>query len=490
MSGKTNYTNRLPQVESQNVIAVYSEADFGTPVSGVVTLAPFTTYVLKTSITLTIQFDLSGLPAFGFPLITSEMPEANNLINIGSGGPLLITSNTTLGAAIGLIDLRIINAASRVFADIETLVPFGGSLNFKNTFFIGFSPGSIFKGFQLGFRDACVWNDSGRIDLVDTDIEFDGSFITNTVDANDVLFDISTSNVLSNPVYKFNNVGLSSHPNEPAFFVHSNLTSASLVLFTRMFNTPFSPGTGGFLGTKTGSVTAMADAGGGNVLVTAAGHNGVEGDTITHTTFSDSNYNGDFVIANVIAGTSYEIMATFTATGTGIWTNRSIDETDVRINSLNNERAKQKDSMTLCEATTNGALIVDGSGGIDVPVVGLTPTSGDWLEDPATERIMVDSTTGILTYNGLVEISVELRYKFSATPTSGPSQQLEFDLHINTVQQEKTVTILDTANTSEGSYIGGIFTLSNGDTIQLFKNNLTNTNNTNVSATVLLIAIK
>jgi len=490
MSAFTNYTNRLPQIKSENVIDVFSEDDFGTPASGVVILNPLNTYLLKTQIPLTIQFDITGMPTFGFPIITSEMPAQNNLVNIGSGGPLFITSNPALGAAIGLINLNIVNAGSRIFADLETTLPFGGALDFKNTFFIGFSPGTTFKGFQLGFRDSCVWLNSGRINLVDTDIEFDGSFITNTADSNDGLFDISTSDVSLKPVYVFNFSGLSSHPNEPAFFIHSNLTSGSLVLFTRMYNTPFSPGTGGFFGTKTGPVTVIANAGGGNILVTANGHNGVDGDIITHTTFSESNYNGDFVIDNVIAGTSYEIVAVFTATGTGIWTNTGLDETDLRVGSLGNARANQKDSMTLGEETTNGVLQVDGSGGVNVPVVDVTPTAGDWIKDPATERILIDSTTGILRYNGLVDISVDVRYKVSASTTTGPAQTLEFILHLNGVGQAKTIVNINTSGTSEGSYIGGIFSLSSGDEIQLFKNNLTNTNNTEVSATVLLLSVK
>jgi hypothetical protein len=74
--------------------------------------------------------------------------------------------------------------------------------------------------------------------------------------------------------------------------------------------------------TRTGEVTAMADAGFGGITVTASS-NLNNGDTVVHTDFADSNYNGSFTVSNVVSG-AYEINGTFTATGTGTWTSSNI----------------------------------------------------------------------------------------------------------------------------------------------------------------------
>ena len=65
-----------------------------------------------------------------------------------------------------------------------------------------------------------------------------------------------------------------------------------------------------------GAITAFADAGGGQITVSSAGHGLSNGDTICiHNTI---NYNGSYVISNVAAGT-FEITAIFVATETGTW---------------------------------------------------------------------------------------------------------------------------------------------------------------------------
>lgn len=67
----------------------------------------------------------------------------------------------------------------------------------------------------------------------------------------------------------------------------------------------------------TGSITAFADAGGGQVTVTSAGHGLITGEIITIT--GTTNYNGVFTIANTTTDT-FEITDTWVADdGTGTW---------------------------------------------------------------------------------------------------------------------------------------------------------------------------
>jgi hypothetical protein len=67
------------------------------------------------------------------------------------------------------------------------------------------------------------------------------------------------------------------------------------------------------------AVTAIADAGGGDIVVTAAGNAYSVDDIITHVGFADSNYNGTFRVKTIDSPTAddYTVTATFGATGTG-----------------------------------------------------------------------------------------------------------------------------------------------------------------------------
>jgi len=72
--------------------------------------------------------------------------------------------------------------------------------------------------------------------------------------------------------------------------------------------------------TETGSVASVADAGGGDITLTDVAHGLFQGDSVVHTAFSDSNYNGTFTVNSVPTDDTYDVTATFTATGTGTWT--------------------------------------------------------------------------------------------------------------------------------------------------------------------------
>lgn len=74
----------------------------------------------------------------------------------------------------------------------------------------------------------------------------------------------------------------------------------------------------------TGSITVFADAGGGQVTVTSAGHNLHNNDSVTIT--GTTNYNGTYTIANVTTNT-FEITATWVSDdGTGTWTSTGWSE--------------------------------------------------------------------------------------------------------------------------------------------------------------------
>lgn len=64
------------------------------------------------------------------------------------------------------------------------------------------------------------------------------------------------------------------------------------------------------------AITAFADAGGGDVTVTSAGHGLSDGETVVIT--GTTNYDGSYTISNTAADT-FDITATWVATETGMW---------------------------------------------------------------------------------------------------------------------------------------------------------------------------
>jgi surface protein len=70
-------------------------------------------------------------------------------------------------------------------------------------------------------------------------------------------------------------------------------------------------------GWDTGSITAFADPGGGQVTVTTSAAHGYANNHVMRIT-GTTNYDGSYVISNV-AATSFRITATFVATETGTW---------------------------------------------------------------------------------------------------------------------------------------------------------------------------
>ncbi len=169
---------------------------------------------------------------------------------------------------------------------------------------------------------------------------------------------------------------------------------------------------------------------------------------------------------------------------TGTMNSASLDSTSVLVFTDNNEGTP--DSMSQAEARTGATLEVDGSGGVDVPIVDVAPVPGNWIQDPNTQDFIINTTTGEKIYIGIKTKTFRMEYQLTATPTSGPPQILDFDIHINGIAQTKTTTTIDTANVTKTTYIGGLFVLSTGDAIQVHKENLSNTNNTNVSVATVL----
>ncbi|MFV2016543.1 MAG: hypothetical protein ACC656_14020, partial [Candidatus Heimdallarchaeota archaeon] len=252
---------------------------------------------------------------------------------------------------------------------------------------------------------------------------------------------------------------------------------------------------GGFYQTGTDiTINSVGDNGSGEAeFTTATPHGLTVGLVVVNSAFAgQATYNGTFVVTDVdtpVTGTTFDVAAiTFTATDTGNMNKSSLDSTTVEVIARDNRNSA--DSQTISESLTDGTLVVDGSGGISVAIVDVTPNPGDWVEDPSTERFSVDTATGIVTYNGITPITGMIKYSLSASQTSGAAQTIDFTLNINGTPQAKSTITIVTAGVGTpvaGVYSGGNFTIVSGDTFQLFKENTTNTNDTDIVNATLLI---
>ncbi len=461
----------------------------GTPVGGVISLLGGTTYmVMVDNFFTTSRYDFALSAVGNTTVIASSQLSSNIFVSAGVGDSLFFNSNPSSGGSIKFFNVTVVDVGGRPFMNfVSTSLQSDSLCQIESSVIANFNTGaSVFENILFLISDRSRWLNSKTITIIDTFFVASDLAISNIPETMEPGISISSNDPSIVSQITLDQVGMLFNGME----IHSNLNAVSTILLDGSFVELFSFTPAPFFNDETGTVTAVADGSGGKIECTATGHNILEGDTVTHDTdFADVNYQGDFVASEVVEEVSYKVVATFGVTDTGTWTNKSLTQKDPRITAFANEKVSVPNSMTLGEAMTDGALDVDGSGGVAVAVVDIAPAPGNWIEDPASERVSVDTTTGLLTYNGLIDIALELRYKVFATPSSGGNQTLEFHLHINGVQQTKTKLLMDTAMDNNGFYVGGIFSFSPNDTVQLFKLNTSNTSDTLVEATVLALAV-
>jgi len=238
------------------------------------------------------------------------------------------------------------------------------------------------------------------------------------------------------------------------------------------------------------AIDSVADNGSGDArFTTATPHGLVVGKPVVISDFiTNTDYNGTLIVTAIPTTTTFDVDILFgTDEAVGKMNAASLDQESPLVRARDNTFSP--DSQSQAEARTGATLEVDGAAGGDFPIVDITPAPGDWIEDPNTEEFSIDTSTGLITYNGTKDRTFLIEYQLTAVPTSGGAQVINFDLHVNGVQQTKSIIQIDTSVANVGAYIGGLFVLTPGDTLQLFKNNTTNTNNTDISVSTVLATL-
>lgn len=237
------------------------------------------------------------------------------------------------------------------------------------------------------------------------------------------------------------------------------------------------------------AITVVADNGSGKIRCTAAAHGLKDGQVaVLHEFLVQTQYNGTFQITVIDANTFDVEDVDFVADDQGGVIEASLDQKDNRVNAKSNPG--QPDSMFLAEGRGVGTILVDSIQNTLVPIVDITPVSGDFIQDVATERFTVDTTTGIITYTGLEPITVLVSYELNTEKSGGADQNLIISLEINGTPQTKSdLNLLATAAPGTfGTSNRKIYAIVTGNTFQLFLNNTTNGTDTNVTKLSLVIS--
>lgn len=476
------------------VIEVFTEEDFGVFGEGGRQLIPGTTYILMNDIPVVGPLNLQGSDVAPV-VIRSNHPSTNALISTESENCAFFFNSTNGDSKLFLQNINIVDQtgllAGRPFIKLVGTAQNNSSLQMDACTVNGFYNGtdadtirasrSILENIFISMTNTVRWVNSNTLILIDAVLTADHIAMGNRPETTNTTLRISSKDPLVGSQITLDSIRMPFNAME----VHSNLNQLSTVLINSLFLDDLSTGTPGediFFNDETGTVSAVADDGGGRILCTAAGHNLLDGDTVTHDTdFTDANYQGDFIVFDVIEDVSYKVVAPFGATDTGTWTNLSLTQADPKVISRGNDRIMLPNSMTVSSIRSTKTLVVAGVQNISEPIVdSVDPQSGDFVID-TEERITTDDQSGLATFKGLTETDVDVKFSFDFVPSSGVAQDLEFTIFQNGNPVLSSILSFNSGVVSTMATIGTILRLAPGDTVQLFKTNRTNSTNTDIS---------
>jgi len=232
------------------------------------------------------------------------------------------------------------------------------------------------------------------------------------------------------------------------------------------------------------AIDSVADNGSGDTrYTTASAHDLAVGQPVVINGFvTQTTYNGTAIVTAIPTTTTFDTATTFVATDTGNMNEQSLESDAIIVNAFNN--LGRRDSLAAAEADSTTDILVDIiTQNVFEPIQKAVPVSGDFDEDPATERFTVDLSTGVATYIGLEPLTCVISFQARAVKVSGGDPDVTVSLFKNSVQETKT-DITVTAPTAPGGvalYTGGLFDVLTNDTFQLFLSNTSNATDITIS---------
>ena len=330
---------------------VIDESGFPAVVGGFIPMERFRSYGIDNNVTATsgMLFPTDGAPITMF----SENPDNNDLtFDIGTGTAL---TGTNLGGMVlrnliirgenkteTLFDLTQVdsepdsslifdNCRFTNFASLGTIIGFRDVI-FNNCTFDIFDEGTAFTDCGVSFSSTNRWesrNTSGTIDIslygTMTAFIITATQFTTAENSHALYIDpslvIGQGNVTACPYVtptggSFFAAGSTDQTKEHWRFTANGDVPDSAIVGSFQFTADTTTTTILEQGSD-GEITAFADAGGGLVTVTDAGHGQVNGNLVNIHDSTGSVYEGSYTIANVTAST-YDITATYAGTATAI----------------------------------------------------------------------------------------------------------------------------------------------------------------------------
>jgi len=228
----------------------------------------------------------------------------------------------------------------------------------------------------------------------------------------------------------------------------------------------------GILQNRPIDIDSVADNTSGDAQFTTASAHGLQvNDIVVLSEFTtETTYNGTFIVTAVdtpITGTTFDVAETFVATDTGTLSTKSLDSTNPLVTAKDNPGFK--DSMSQSESRSNEALLVSiVTQDVFVNIEDGIPVSGDFIEDPETERFSVDLATGITTYDGLDPATFVVRYSLNIAKDGGGADDYQVALFIDGTQLDKsTTTLLGLTSTSQLVIFTGLVDILPTNTIAI-----------------------
>lgn len=315
MSGHNfNITDRLAAKKGLGVFEIFTMNDFPDPVGDVITLSSGT-YILKNSLTTANRFFVDNNEK-----VTILVEDVENDILTYTGDSTFFFSDCSLIAS--LQNMRILctgtNAkfvdinCGQYFCDNVQVVMSGinSSIGNVTTVFSSRIRETIISGFKTGLE--LKTNQSIILEKI--------LFISNKT-GTDTLITIRNGVDL---FIDINDIIVELDPAESIFYISPD-TQVPVKIFSvvsRNASTFFEVGTtgliSGFVDVSVGVTPVTVSDSGGNALFSAIGHGLNIGEKVTHTTFSESTYNGTFVVT-VATSDTYEVGLIYESDDAGLF---------------------------------------------------------------------------------------------------------------------------------------------------------------------------
>jgi len=296
-----NITNRLPAKKGIDIIEIFSMDDFPDPVGEVITLPPGK-YIIKDDITTTDRFLINTLGAVSFVVENNR----NNFL-IYTGDATLFTA--TIASVFELNKLNIlctgtnaqcfdVSTGDMICNDVSIIMQGTNSkIGVLQDIRIIQLRDTLFAGFKNGIDIRNIEGLTGEKLLIQSNQTGSGVFFN---------FEKSVSSFIA-----LANAEISLAPSEKVFYINPEIKAdISIEKFTSADSADFFKVgvTGlitGFVDNSIGITAVTATDSGGDAQFNSVGHGLVVGEIVTHTTFSESEYNGDFVVTAITTDTYF-----------------------------------------------------------------------------------------------------------------------------------------------------------------------------------------